>query len=59
MKPFRCIICVFFLILILSISVQAAPPMGTWTAPGDFEKGTWEEILWAEGKGKRIMRSRR
>ena len=39
MKPFRCLICVFFLILILSISVQAAPPMGIWTAPGDFENG--------------------
>jgi hypothetical protein len=53
MKPLRCSIVVFFLISFLSFSVYALVPVGTWVAPGQFQEGTWEEILKGGGEGKK------
>jgi hypothetical protein len=55
MKTFRSLAATFFLILAFALSVQAAPPTGTWdtdNVPPDFFAGTWKEILWGGGEGK-------
>jgi hypothetical protein len=51
MKPLRCLVPVFFLVLALSFSAHAQLPVGTWNAPGDFEPGEWKELLKGGSEG--------
>jgi hypothetical protein len=37
---------IFLLVMALSLPLQAAPLIGTYESPGDFNAGDWQEILY-------------
>jgi hypothetical protein len=41
---------IFLLVMALSLPLQAAPLIGTYESPGDFNAGDWKELLYGGGE---------